>query len=129
LEEAAALSELLPFIGIDNATVDELRQLSDLALGSSQEFIKCIECAATITRTDLRDDLDDFLQSHERLILLEHRADDQVRSLRKSLISSSCDHRALYLVHQLSVALETATDAYAHAGQSLRGYLMEKVVA
>jgi hypothetical protein len=32
-------------------------------------------------------------------------------------------------LHQLSLALETATDAYAHAGQALRSYLMEDVIA
>ena len=106
----------------------ELRRLADMALGSAQELVKSIECAATITRADVRDDLDDFLHALERLIELEHQADEQIRLLRRRLVADVQDPRALYLLHQLSQALETATDAYAHAGQALRGYLMEEVI-
>jgi uncharacterized protein Yka (UPF0111/DUF47 family) len=129
LEEAASLLDLVALVSAEGATLRELRRLADLALGSAQEFVKCIECAATITRADIRDDLDDFLQALERLIGLEHRADEQIRLLRRQLLASTQDHRALYLLHQLSRSLETATDAYAHAGQALRGYLMEEVIA
>jgi hypothetical protein len=51
-----------------------------------------------------------------------------LRLLRQRIICNVDDARALYLLHQLSQALETATDAYAHAGQALRGYLMEEVI-
>jgi uncharacterized protein Yka (UPF0111/DUF47 family) len=129
LEEAASLLDLLALLPAESGALCELRRLADLALGSAQEFVKCIECAATITRTDIRDDLDDFLQALERLVSLEHRADEQIRLLRRQLVANTQDHRALYLMHQLSGSLETATDAYAHAGQALRGYLMEEVIA
>jgi uncharacterized protein Yka (UPF0111/DUF47 family) len=128
MEEAASLTELFTLISPQDAPMGELRRLADIALGSAQELVKSIECAATITRADVRDDLDDFLQALERLIALEHQADDQIRVLRRQLVVDIQDPRALYLLHQLSQALETATDAYAHAGQALRGYLMEEVI-
>lgn len=106
-----------------------MQHLADLALGASQELIKCIACAASITQSDVRDDLDDFLQALERLVTIEHQADDRMRLLRRKLVTGAADHRALYLLHELSLALETATDAYAHAGQALRRYLMEEVIA
>ena len=129
LEEAASMLDLLTLLPTEAGAMSELRRLANLALGSAQEIVKCIECAATITRADVRDDLDDFLQALERLIGLEHQADEQIRLLRRRLIPGCEDHRALYLLHQLSLALETATDAHAHAGQALRGYLMEEVIA
>jgi uncharacterized protein Yka (UPF0111/DUF47 family) len=129
LEEAASVLDLLALVPTEGAPLPELRRLADLALGSAQEFVKCVECAAPITRTDVRDDLDDFLQALERLISLEHQADEQIRLLRRELVANTSDHRALYLLHQLSRSLETATDAYAHAGQALRTYLMEEVIA
>lgn len=129
LEEAASLLDLLALVEIDRAVLGELQQLSDLALAAAQEFVKCIVCAASITQSDVRDDLDDFLQSLETLVTIEHRADDRIRLVRRALITGAVDHRALYLFHQLSLALETATDAYAHAGQALRRYLMEEVIA
>lgn len=129
LEEAASLLDLLPLVTSEPAAVTELQHLADLALGASQELIKCIACAASITQSDVRDDLDDFLQALERLVTIEHQADDRMRLLRRMLVTSTVDHRALYLLHELSRALETATDAYAHAGQALRRYLMEEVIA
>lgn len=129
LEEAASLLDLLPLVNPDPESVTELQHLADLALGASQELIKCIACAASITQSDVRDDLDDFLQALERLVTIEHQADDRMRLLRRKLVTGAADHRALYLLHELSLALETATDAYAHAGQALRRYLMEEVIA
>jgi len=129
LEEAASLLDLLALVETERAALGSIQQLSDLALGAAQEFVKCIVCAASITQSDVRDDLDDFLQSLEKLVTIEHQADDRIRLLRRTLITGAIDHRALYLLHQLSLALETATDAYAHAGQALRRYLMEEVIA
>ena len=128
MEEAASLIDLFALISPQSMPMGELRRLADMALGSAQELVKSIECAATITRADVRDDLDDFLHALERLIELEHQADEQIRLLRRRLVADVQDPRALYLLHQLSQALETATDAYAHAGQALRGYLMEEVI-
>jgi uncharacterized protein Yka (UPF0111/DUF47 family) len=129
LEEAVSLFGLLALVQAEQVPFEELRRLSDIALESSQEFIKCIECAATVTRVDVRDDLDDFLQALERLVALEHGGDEQIRRLRRALIVGITDQRAIYLLHQLSQALESATDAYTHAGQALRHYLMEDVIA
>lgn len=128
LEEAASLLDLLALVPNDSGMIGELIRLADLTLGSAQEYVKCIECASTITRTDVRDDFDDFLNALERLIRLEHEADEQVRFLRRQLIARAVDHRAAYLLHHLSLSLESSTDAYAHAGQALRGYLMEEVI-
>ncbi len=129
MEEAASLTDLFALVSPEGVPMGALRRLADMALASAQELVRTIECAATITRADVRDDLDDFLQSLERLIGIEHQADEQIRLLRRELVAKVQDARALYLLHQLSQALETATDAYAHAGQALRGYLMEEVIA
>ncbi len=129
MEEAASLIDLFALVASENPPLKRLLlSLADTALGSAQEFVKSIECAATITRADMRDDLDDFLGALERLVALEHRADDEIRALRHQLVVDVKDARAIYVVHQLSAALETATDAYLHAGQALRGYLMEEVI-
>lgn len=129
LEEAASLFPLTRLVGLDAKVLVELRRLSDLALRSCQELVKSIECAAAITRSDVRDDFDDFLAALERLIALEHEADAQTRRLRRLALIAGDNYRALYLADQLSNALEAATDAYTHAGQALRQYLMDEVIA
>jgi uncharacterized protein Yka (UPF0111/DUF47 family) len=128
LEEAASLLELLPLAPKGAGFPAALRNLGDVTLACSQELIKCIECAATITRSDVRDDLDDFLRALDRLIALEHRADELVRTIRRALLSGVDDARMLYLLDQIARALESSTDAYVHSGQSLRAYLMEEVL-
>lgn len=129
LEEAASLLGLIELVPAPKAPLDAVRRLGDAALACSQELVKCIECAATITSSDVRDDLDDFLRSLDRLIDLEHRADALMREARRALVTEVESPRTLYLVDLVAQALETATDAYAHSGQALRGYLMEEVLA
>ena len=129
MEEAASLLDLVRLLPLESPTIEALRSLSDLVLASAQELVKCVECAATITRADVRDDIDDFLQCLEQLVDIEHRADAQTRALQRAAITRDLDHRGLYLAHQLSGALESATDAHMHAGHALRGYLMNEVLA
>jgi uncharacterized protein Yka (UPF0111/DUF47 family) len=128
MEEAASLLGLARALPLQGATLEELRGLADLVLASAQEFAKCVECAATVTRGDVQDDIDDFLQCLEQLVDIEHRADAHTRALQHAAIATALDHRGLYLSHQLSRALESATDAHMHAGHALRGYLMEEVL-
>lgn len=129
LEEAAALLELVPLIGPSAAGIAKLEELADLPLKSAQEIVKCVECAASVTRSDVRDDLDEFLDALERLIAVEHAADVILRQLRRWLILENIEAREAQLMRDLSQALETATDSQAHAGQALRSYLMDEVIA
>ncbi len=129
LEEAATLVELSLLIAPSADVVTRLKELADLPLRSAQELVKCVECAASVTRSDVRDDLDDFLESLERLIAVEHAADERLRAMRRWLVAENIDQRQVMLLRELSQALEAATDAHAHAGQMLRTYLMDEVIA
>jgi uncharacterized protein Yka (UPF0111/DUF47 family) len=129
LEEAAALVDLSALIAPSTAAVAKLRELAELPLRSAQELVKCVECAASVTQFDVRDDLDEFLAALEKLIAIEHAADDVLRAFRRWLILENTDQRQTMLLRELSQALETATDAHAHAGQMLRTYLMDEVIA
>jgi uncharacterized protein Yka (UPF0111/DUF47 family) len=129
LEEAAALIDVAVLLDPSAAAVARLRELAELPLRSAQELVKCIECAATVTRAEVRDDLDEFLAALERLIDTEHAADERLRAFRRWLILENTDQRQTLVLRELSQALETATDAHAHAGQMLRTYLMDEVIA
>jgi uncharacterized protein Yka (UPF0111/DUF47 family) len=128
LEDAASLAELMRLTPSANVPFADLRALGDAVLAASQELVKCVECAATISRSDVRDDFDDFLKSLGRLIDLEHRGDELLREIRRGLVTQVENARTLYLVDLIANALEAASDAYAHAGQSLRAYLLEEVL-
>lgn len=82
-----------------------------------------------MTRSDVRDDLDEFLVALDVLVAVEHEADDQLRGIRRWLVEQDVDQKQVMLLHDLSQALENATDAQAHAGQTLRNYLIDEVLA
>ena len=129
LEEAAAILDVARLTSPTPATLDQIRDLAELALLSSQEIVKCIASAASVSRSDVRDDLDEFMVALERLIAVEHKADEALRAFRRRLVEENPDAKQLFVLWDLTVALETATDANAHAGQQLRTYLMEEVIA
>ena len=129
LEEAAALVDLAVLVAPSATVVAKLKELADLPLRSAQELVKCVECAASVTRSDVRDDLDEFLAALEKLIAIEHAADEKLRELRRWLILENVEQRQIMLLHELAQALEAATDAHVHAGQVLRTYLMDEVIA
>jgi uncharacterized protein Yka (UPF0111/DUF47 family) len=129
LEEAAALLDLCALLPPPPTILANVRELAALSVRSAQELVKSVECAASVERADVRDDLDEFLMALEQLIAIEHCADEQLRILRRRLIEQHIDQRQTMLVRELSQALETATDASLHAGQMLRQYLMDEVIA
>ena len=129
MEEAAALLELAHLAGPSPEAIAKLGELAELVLMSAQEIVKSIECAASITRSDIRDDLDEFMTALEWLIDIEHKADYVMRSFRRWLVENNPEPRLIMVLRELSQALETATDAHLHAGQALRAYLMEELIA
>jgi len=129
LEEAACLVPLIPLTPKENAPLVDLARLSEAVLACAQELVKSIECAATISSSDVRDDFDDFLRAFGRLMELEHEADAVLRAIRRALASGTENARTIYLIDLIASHLEQASDAYAHAGQSLRAYLLEEVLA
>jgi len=129
LEEAAALVDLLLIVGPGVSSVERLKKLADLVLQSTQDLVTCVECAASVTRADVREDLDEFLVALERLVTIEHQADDELRQLTRWLIQDADDHRRVMLIREISQVMEAATDATARAGQMLRTYLLEEVIA
>lgn len=128
LEEAAAVADLAQLFPTTAATAGRLRELAELPLMSAQELVTCIECAATVTRSDVRDDLDEFMAALERLVAIEHRADETLRTLRRWLLLQTLGERHITVLREFCQALEATTDAHAHAGLALRNYLMEEVI-
>lgn len=128
LEEACTLVELARVAGCCDDAMADIRSLAEMALAASRELVRSIESAAAITRSDIRDDLDDFMRALESLIQIEHDADDSLRRIRRHLIETGTEQRQLMVLRELAQAIETATDAYVHAVQALRSYLMEEVI-
>ncbi len=130
LEEAASLVELVARLIPPPEAMQLIAELCSSALDSAQQLVRIVECAALVSRHDVRDDLDDFYAGLESIIAAEHRADRTLRALRRLLIlEPGYDQARILLLSELAANLERATDAHAHAAQSLRMYLIEEVIA
>jgi len=111
LEEAAFLLELLAETGARGRPLDRLATLADLLVEGSQEWIKALGHAGAIGSGATHEDADDFLVAVDRVLALEHAADDAERALRYEAVQRAQDFRQLHLYAEVGRALEEAADA------------------
>ncbi len=111
LEEAAFLLELLAETGARGRPLDRLATLADLLVEGSQEWIKALGHAGAIGGGAAHEDADDFLVAVDRVLALEHAADDAERRLRYEAVQRAQDFRQLHLYAEVGRALEEAADA------------------
>ncbi len=134
LEESLFLMTLSPLEAIyarDPGNIyNSLRDLSDFAVQSSREYLKAIEGAMIIQeKTASREDINDFLEAINRILVIEHQADDTSRIIKSSLINEVKDFKQLCIFTDLSDKIEESTDYLMKAGIVLRDYIFEDVIA
>lgn len=125
LEDAVSILPLVSRAAPGSAHIERVREPADQLVESVQEFIRCIEHGISAARTDIQADMDDFLNSADRMIQLEHQSDDLFRTVREHLVLSSDNHRELFLLMELARMIESAINSLAHGSQVLRNYIME----
>jgi uncharacterized protein Yka (UPF0111/DUF47 family) len=123
LEEVAFLLGLLQATNPDGSAAEALANLSDLLVEAAQEWIKALGHAVHIRRTHQQDDADDFLQAIDRLLELEHHADDAERALTFATVQQARDFRQLHLYSEIGGSLEAAADSLKGAGLIARDQL------
>ena len=75
------------------------------------------------------EDADDFLTAVDRIVALEHEADDALREVVTEAVPRAKDFRQLHLITSIGTALETATDLIEHASLMLRDHMLSEVLA
>ena len=109
---------------------NSLCDLSDFADQSSREYLKAVEGAIIIQeKTASREEINDFLESINRILIIEHQADDTSRIIKSSLISGAKDFKQLRILTDISDKIEESTDYLMKAGIKLRDYILEDVIA
>jgi uncharacterized protein Yka (UPF0111/DUF47 family) len=107
---------------------EQLQVLAALALEASQEWLKALLHAAHAEDRSTAEDADDFLVAIDRIVALEHAADDAERVLTATAVRQAGDFRQLHLHTAIGAKLEDATDALQHAGRMLREHLLGEVL-
>jgi uncharacterized protein Yka (UPF0111/DUF47 family) len=125
LEDAVFLLDLNTLNG---KPLEALQVLADLLAEASQEWIKALGHATQIGRTAGRAETEDFLTAIDRILVLEHRADDAERALTVSAVAYAADFRQLHLFTAIGARFEAAADALKHASLMLRDHVLEDVI-
>ena len=127
LEEAAFLLELLAESGAEGAALNALGALCDLLVEGSREWVKALSHAAdgyTPRETKAPQEADNFLVAIDRLLELEHNADDAERALIHATVQHARDFRQLHMYAEMGRSLESAADALKWAGLIIRDHLL-----
>lgn len=128
LEEAVFLLGLLQASEPGGDVLDALSALGKLLVEASQEWIKALAHAAQVNRTHRQEAADDFLFAFDRLLALEHEADDAERALSLAAVQRARTFRQLHLYSEIGDSLEAAADALKSAGLIARDHLFAHVL-
>ena len=124
LEEAAFLLELLANSGARGRPLARLAALADLLVEGAQEWIKALGHAGAAGSDTTHEDADDFLVAVDRVLALEHAADDAERGLRYEAVQHAQDFRQMHLYAEVGHALEEGADALKRASLITRDVML-----
>jgi uncharacterized protein Yka (UPF0111/DUF47 family) len=125
LEDAVFLLDLDELQG---KPLEALQLLADVLLEASQEWIKALGHAAEIGRAASHAETEDFLAAVDRIVALEHQADEAERALTASAVKHARDFRQLHLFTAIGDRLEAAADAFRRADLILREHVLTDVI-
>ncbi|HYA18148.1 MAG TPA: hypothetical protein VEF06_11810 [Bryobacteraceae bacterium] len=128
LEEVAFLLGLLRATEPGGETLDALAALSALLMEAAGEWVKALGHAVHIRSSGRQDDADDFLRAIDRLLALEHEADDAERALTYAAVQKAKDFRQLHLYSEIGGSLEAASDSLKGAALVARDHLFASML-
>lgn len=128
LEEISFMMTLISPKGITERIYEPLNDLADLALQCSREYLKTVENARYVHRGNSRDEMEDFLQSIDKIITIEHRADEANRIVRIAIMREATDFKELHLFSEISKNIEDAVDTLTKLSLRIREYVLEDLM-
>ena len=123
LEEVLFLLTLLPAESA-NVARQVLDELAGVAVAAAQEHLKAISIAREVVAGAGPEDLEDFLVAVDKVMTLEHDADNADRLARARLITHAPDFRSLHVADTVSRNIENATDALMRSALGLRDHIL-----
>ena len=124
------LSKITPPKGFfeGGEAMEALSALGSLLVETAQEWIKALGHAAHVRKAGRQEDADDFLLAIDKLLALEHQADDAERALTHAAVRHARNFRQLHLYSEIGGSMEAATDSLKSAGLIARDHLFESVL-
>jgi uncharacterized protein Yka (UPF0111/DUF47 family) len=128
LEEAIFLLGLLPAEAVAGDLFARVQDLSELVLQGSREYLKSVETARLLERHSPREEMQDFLESVDRISDLEHQCDEAHRRAKAGILTFPGDLRQGSFLIEVADLLEDAADALAHSAMTLRDFILGDVM-
>ena len=125
MEETLFLLTLVSKQDIIGNFYEPILELAELATHSSMEYLKSIENAKIIDRWTTREQIDDFLQTIDKIITIEHQADDVNRKVKAAILNDSNNFKQLHILTEISENIEDVTDSLMKSAVLVRDYVME----
>ncbi|MGB9168832.1 MAG: hypothetical protein WCB31_07895 [Nitrososphaeraceae archaeon] len=125
MEETLFLLTLVSKQEIIGDFYEPLLDLAELAAHSSMEYLKAIENAKIVDKWSSHEEIDDFLQTIDKIITIEHQADDVIRQVKAAIMSDSNNFKQLHVLSEISKNIEEVTDSLMKSVVILRDYIME----
>jgi uncharacterized protein Yka (UPF0111/DUF47 family) len=125
MEETLFLLTLVSKHDIIGDFYEPILKLAELATHSSMEYLKLIQNATIIDKASTREQIDDFLQTIDKIITIEHQADDVNRSVKAAILNGSNNFKQLHILDEISKNIEEVTDSMMKSAVLIRDYVME----
>lgn len=124
LEEAAWLLTVLREHQPGEDILQQLDALAALVVHGAREYLKLIENGRELGRESPREDWQDFLQSVDEVVTVEHQADAASRTAKARILTSASDFRQLQVCNEIVARLEEATDDLLRVALRQRDYVL-----
>jgi len=130
IEEAAFALTLLPsgFVADDEVRAT-IGKLAALVVAAANAWVACVDSAPHSVRGGAIADTQPFLDAVDRVVTIEHEADEAERHAAAALMArAGIDPRALVTALGVAQQLEASTDALMHAALTLRDHVFGAVM-
>jgi uncharacterized protein Yka (UPF0111/DUF47 family) len=128
LEDSLFLLTLAAWGHVRGPLSGPLLDLAEIAARASAEYLKAIEDAKAIRRWSPREDMEDFLEAVDKVMTLEHDADDALREVKEVLAANASDFKQMQAVTEISKDIEQSTDALMKSAITLKDYMLKEIV-
>ncbi len=128
LEDSLFLLTLVSRSEVNDIFHEPLLDIAEIATTASMEYLKAVENAKTFHKWSAREEIGEFLRAVDKVLSLEHDADDCLRRVKEAMVLKSNDFKQLQLITDISKDIEESTDALMKSAITLKDYILEELV-
>ena len=125
LEEAMFFATLVPAVTSSRKITTEITDLAEIAVKSSQEYLRALMASQHIHRGYSRDEMQDFLKAVDRVIGFERECDDGLRHTEKVILDLSTDYKEMVVFLNIVRMIEESTNSLMKAVYIIRDRVLE----